>query len=67
MVYAPEWRDDLDPLTGRLVWQLTHSPAENHHLYSYNPSVTPDGSQVIFTSNRTGASNVYLTDWDGML
>jgi oligogalacturonide lyase len=29
------------------------------------PSFTPDGSQVIFTSNRTGTSNVYLTDWDG--
>lgn len=30
-----------------------------------HPSFTHDGSQVIFTSNRTGASNVYLTDWDG--
>jgi oligogalacturonide lyase len=29
-----------------------------------HPSFTPDGRQVIFTSNRTGASNVYLTDWD---
>jgi Tol biopolymer transport system component len=30
-------------------------------------SFTPDGSQVIFTSNRTGAGGIYLTDWDGML
>jgi oligogalacturonide lyase len=29
-----------------------------------HPSFTPDGEQVIFTSNRTGASNVYLTDWN---
>ena len=29
-----------------------------------HPSFTPDGQQVIFTSNRTGSSNVYLTDWD---
>lgn len=29
-----------------------------------HPSFTPDGRQVIFTSNRTGSSNVYLTDWD---
>ncbi len=29
-----------------------------------HPSFTPDGSQVIFTSNRTGTSNVYLTDWN---
>ena len=32
-----------------------------------HPSFTPDGRQVIFTSNRTGSSNVYLTDWDGEL
>jgi oligogalacturonide lyase len=29
-----------------------------------HPSFTPDGRQVIFTSNRTGSSNIYLTDWD---
>jgi oligogalacturonide lyase len=29
-----------------------------------HPSFTPNGEQVIFTSNRTGSSNVYLTDWD---
>jgi oligogalacturonide lyase len=32
-----------------------------------HPSFTPDGGQVIFTSNRTGTSNVYLTDWEGRL
>ena len=30
-----------------------------------HPSFTPDGKQVIFTSNRTGSSNVYITDWNG--
>jgi oligogalacturonide lyase len=29
-----------------------------------HPSFTPDGSRVIFTSNRTGTSNVYVTDWE---
>jgi oligogalacturonide lyase len=29
-----------------------------------HPSFTPDGEYVIFTSNRTGTSNVYLTDWN---
>ena len=29
-----------------------------------HPSFTPDGRQVIFTYNRTGTSNVYLTDWE---
>jgi hypothetical protein len=32
-----------------------------------HPSFTPDGRQVVFTSNRTGSSNVYLTDWDESL
>jgi oligogalacturonide lyase len=29
-----------------------------------HPSFTPNGEGVIFSSNRTGASNVYLTDWN---
>ena|GEM_PF-4514155 len=29
-----------------------------------HPSLTRDGRQVIFTSNRTSTSNIYLTDWD---
>jgi oligogalacturonide lyase len=29
-----------------------------------HPSFAPDGGQVIFTSNRTGTSNIYLTDWN---
>jgi oligogalacturonide lyase len=28
-----------------------------------HPSFTPDGTRVIFTSNSTGTSNVYMTDW----
>lgn len=56
-MYAPEWRDYLDPLTGRRVRQLTDSPAEDYHLYFYNPSVTPDGNYLIFISERTGLTN----------
>ena len=29
-----------------------------------HPSFSPDGKKVVFTSNRTGSSNVYLTDWE---
>ena len=29
-----------------------------------HPSFTPDGRQVIFTSNRTGTSTIYFTDWN---
>jgi oligogalacturonide lyase len=28
-----------------------------------HPSFSPDGKMVVFTSNRAGASNVYLTPW----
>jgi oligogalacturonide lyase len=29
-----------------------------------HPSFSPDGQQVVFTSNRAGTSNIYLTSWD---
>jgi oligogalacturonide lyase len=29
-----------------------------------HPSFTLDGRQVVFTSNQSGSSNVYLTDWE---
>lgn len=46
-------------------------PLARHDAYNYDddqrchphPSFRPDGTRVIFTSNRTGSSNVYLTDW----
>ena len=60
--YPPEWRDYPDPLTGRRVRQLTDSPAEDYHLYFYNPSVTPDGRYLIFISERTGVSNLFRLD-----
>jgi oligogalacturonide lyase len=61
-MYAPEWRDYLDPLTGRRVRQLTDSPAEDYHLYFYNPSVTLDGKYLVFFSERTGVSNLFRLD-----
>ena len=60
--YSPEWHDYQDPLTGRRVRQLTDSPAEDYHLYFYNPSVTPDGKYLIFLSERTGSSNLFRLD-----
>ena len=35
--YPPEWRDYLDPLTGRRVRQLTDSPAEDYHSVFLQP------------------------------
>lgn len=62
--YPPEWREYDDPLTGRRVRQLTNSPAEDYHLYFYNPSVTPDGKYLIFLSERTGLSNLFRMDME---
>ena len=61
-IYAPEWRDSMDLLTGRRVRQLTNSTAEDYHLYFYNPSITPDGKYLIFISERTGISNLFRMD-----
>jgi oligogalacturonide lyase len=58
-MYVPEWHEYQDPLTGRRVRKLTDSPAEDYHLYFYNPSVTPDGRYLIFISERTGVSNLF--------
>jgi oligogalacturonide lyase len=57
--FAAEWREYQDVLTGRQVFQLTNSPAEDYHLYFYNPSVTPQGRFLIFFSERTGLSNLF--------
>jgi len=66
-IYAPEWRDVQDLLTGRRVRQLTDSPAEEYHLYFYNRSVTPDGKYLIFFSERTGVSNLFRLDLESGL
>ena len=60
--YASEWRDFLDPLTGRRVRQLTDSSAEDYHLYFYNPSTSSDGKYLVFISERTGVSNLFRLD-----
>ena len=62
-MYASEWREYQDPLTGRHVLQLTDSPAEDYHLYFYNPSITPDGKYLVFFSERTGISNLFRLDF----
>ena len=46
-------------------------PLCRHDAYKFDddqrchphPSFTPDGTRVIFSSDRTGTTNVYLTDW----
>lgn len=40
-----------------LRFNLTHRPG-----YDSNPSWSPDGSRIVFTSDRAGAVNVYVMD-----
>jgi len=58
-LFPPEKRTLRDEQTGRAVTQLTDSPAEDYHLYYYNPSITPDGKYLVFFSERTGLSNMF--------
>ena len=62
--YPSERRTYRDAQTGRQVTQLTNSPAEDYHLYYYNPAVTPDGRYLIFFTERTGLSNLFRLQLD---
>ena len=58
-------------IDGRQVFEVicrhdSYTFGDDQRCHPY-PSFTPDGRQVIFTSNRTGTSNIYLTDWNGKL
>lgn len=63
-LYRAEWSTYTDAQTGRRVTQLTNSPAEDYHLYFYNPTVTHDNRHLVFISERTGISNLFRLDLD---
>lgn len=48
-----------DPATGAVVHQLTNHPSINHATYFLQPSLTPDGGEIIFTSYRSGNAQLY--------
>ncbi len=49
----------MDRATGATVHQLTRHPSINHPTYFLQSSFTPDGSQVLFTSYRTGSPQLF--------
>ncbi len=59
LVSEAEYRKLRDPKTGAIVHQLTSHPSINHHTYFLNSSFTPDGGTVIFTSYRSGCTQLY--------
>jgi len=49
----------LDPRTGVEIVQHTHAPAIHHTLYFTNPSITDDGTWLLFVSDRAGGWNLF--------
>ncbi|HZT32846.1 MAG TPA: oligogalacturonate lyase family protein [Bryobacteraceae bacterium] len=50
------WRDRI---TGARVHQLTNHPSISHPTYFLQSSFTPDGRTLIFTSYRSGSSQLF--------
>lgn len=67
--YPPQEITRLDPRTGDAVVLCTarvdHLP-DNNQLSHPHPSSSPDNRWVVFTSNRTGRSAVYLVEQSGV-
>ena len=57
-VYLEQGAQRFEPLCRHDSYQFGDDQRCHPH-----PSFTHDGTRVIFTSNRSGTSNVYLTDW----
>ncbi len=60
--YASEVIELKDKKTGASIRQMTDHPSINHNLYFSNPSWTPDGETIVFTSYRSGAPNLFKMD-----
>ena len=67
----PHLRDDLLVFTAEDdVWTAPLSGGRAYRLTAdavavANPRLSPDGTQVAWTSHRDGASETYVTDVDG--
>ena len=54
-----------DAVTGAIVHQMTSHPSINHPAYFLNSSFTPDGTEIFFTSYRTGSAQLFIAGFPG--
>ena len=49
-----------DAATGAIIHQMTSHPSISHPTYFLQSSFTPDSSEIIFTSYRTGTAQLFI-------
>lgn len=64
---STEKEEYTDPVTGRRIVRLTHSPYNDKHPYYDISAWSPDGSMIVFSSALPGErdATVYVMDADG--
>lgn len=62
-VHPSELQEFEDSQTGAHIYQLTNDNTINHNLYFLTPSFTPDQSDLIFTSYRSGKANFFKLEF----
>ncbi|MCL5744809.1 MAG: hypothetical protein M1541_12930, partial [Acidobacteria bacterium] len=61
--FPAERRKYKDEVTGREIWQTT-TFKENYNLYFTCQSFTTGNRELVFVSNRTGKSELFLMEMD---
>ncbi|NLP10936.1 hypothetical protein GX408_11140 [bacterium] len=57
-----EWIKKADPVTGRLVWQITSHDSASVAAYFERQPFTADDRYIVFGSKRSGSWQVYRAD-----
>lgn len=61
-ILPSEFSEEIDASSGRTLWRLTSAAAINHATYFLQPSIAPGGRRMIFSSNRSGGSQLYSVE-----
>ena len=60
--WGVERRSHIDPVTGVRVWTMTADKGKAWVLYIHFPNFTRDDKYLLFSSDRTGAAQIYRCD-----